>query len=204
MTTSLATFSSVIEVLGIIAFAMSGVFAALEKKLDVFGVLVIAFVTSVGGGTVRDVLIGATPVAWLKDTYTLQIILATTVITLLLRKRISNFQRTLMVFDALGLGLFTVIGIQKGIAFGLSPGVCIALGTITGCFGGVVRDILLNQIPALFHVKELYATTCIVGGTVYFLLSGVLGVEIAQIIAVLLISSFRIVSYLRKWHLPSL
>jgi len=79
--TSLATFSSVIEVLGIIAFAMSGVFAALEKKLDVFGVLVIAFVTSVGGGTLRDVLIGATLVGWLKDTHTLQIILASTVVT---------------------------------------------------------------------------------------------------------------------------
>jgi uncharacterized membrane protein YeiH len=96
--TSLATFSSVIEVLGIIAFAMSGVFAALEKKLDVFGVLVIAFVTSVGGGTLRDVLIGATPVGWLKDTHTLQIILATTVVTLLLRKRIGNVETTLMVF----------------------------------------------------------------------------------------------------------
>jgi len=202
--TSLATFSSVIEVLGIIAFAMSGVFAALEKKLDVFGVLVIAFVTSVGGGTLRDVLIGATPVGWLKDTHTLQIILATTVVTLLLRKRIGNVETTLMVFDALGLGLFTVIGIQKGIAVGLSPGVCVALGTITGCFGGVVRDMMLNHIPRLFHVKELYATTCIVGGTVYFLLSGVLGVEAAQVVAILVISSFRIVSYLRKWHLPGL
>jgi len=130
--------------------------------------------------------------------------LATTVLTLLLRNQIGNFQRTLILFDALGLGLFTVIGIQKGIAVGLSPGVCVALGTITGCFGGVVRDILLNHIPALFHVKELYATTCIVGGTVYFLLTNVLDVEIAQIIAVLVISSFRIISYLRKWYLPSL
>lgn len=183
---------------------MSGVFAALAKKLDMFGVLVIAFVTSVGGGTVRDMLIGATPVAWLKDTHTLSIILITVVITLLLRKRIGNFQRTLMVFDALGLGLFTVIGIQKGIAYGLSPGVCVALGTITGCFGGVVRDILLNHIPALFHVKELYATTCIAGGTVYFLTTGALGPEAAQVIAASVVSSFRIISYLRKWHLPSL
>ncbi|TSJ44333.1 trimeric intracellular cation channel family protein [Mucilaginibacter corticis] len=204
MIASLATFSSVIETLGIVAFAMSGVFAALGKKLDMFGVLVIAFVTSVGGGTVRDLLIGATPVAWLKDTHTLQIILVTTILTLLLRKRIGNFQRTLMVFDALGLGLFTVIGIQKGLAFGLNPGVCVALGTISGCFGGVVRDILLNHIPALFHAKELYATTCIAGGTVYFLLNGVLDQEAVQTIAALVISSFRIISYLRKWHLPSL
>lgn len=201
---SIATFTSVIETLGIIAFAMSGVFAALEKKLDLFGVLVIAFVTSVGGGTLRDVLIGATPVAWLKDTHTLLIILVTALLTLLLRKRIGSFERTLMVFDALGLGLFTVIGIQKGIAAGLHPGVCVALGTMTGCFGGVVRDIMLNHIPRLFHTRELYATTCIVGGTVYFLFRNVLGDEAMQVVAALVISSFRIVSYLRKWHLPSL
>jgi uncharacterized membrane protein YeiH len=202
--TSLETFSSIIEVLGIVAFSASGVFAALEKKLDVFGVLIIAFVTSVGGGTIRDVLLGATPVAWLKDMDTLLIILGTTVFTLLLRDRIRNFQRTLMVFDALGLGLFTIIGIQKGLAFGLHPGVCVALGTITGCFGGVIRDILLNQIPTLFHAKELYATTCITGGTIYFLLAGVINEELAQGVAIAVVSSFRIISYLRKWHLPEI
>jgi uncharacterized membrane protein YeiH len=201
---SIATFSSIIEFLGVVAFATSGVFAALEKKLDIFGILVIAFVTSIGGGTIRDLLLGATPVSWLKDTHILQIILGTTVLALFLRNRIGNFQRTLMVFDALGLGLFTVIGIQKGLAFGLDPGVCVALGTIAGCFGGVIRDILLNHIPALFHAKELYATTCIAGGTVYFFLIRVLDEETTQIIAILVISSFRIISYLRKWHLPSL
>lgn len=201
---SLANFSYIIEVLGTVAFAMSGVYAALAKKLDIFGVLVIAFVTALGGGTVRDVLIGATPVAWLKDTHTLLIILATVAVALQFRKWMGNFQRTLMVLDALGLGLFTVIGIHKGLTLGFSPGVCIALGTITGCFGGVVRDIMLNHIPALFHVKELYATTCIAGGLVYFALRGWLGEEPAQGIAVATISTLRIISYLRKWYLPPL
>lgn len=204
ITVSIATFSNVIEVLGVIAFTVSGVFAAVEKKLDVFGVLVIAFVTSIGGGTVRDVLLGDTPVAWLKDTRILEIILATALITLLFRNRIKNFQRTLLVFDALGLGLFTIIGLEKGVHAGFSPGICIALGTITGCFGGVVRDILLNHIPALFHVKEIYATACIAGGIMYFLSRNILGEEPAQLVAALAISAIRIISYLRKWHLPVL
>lgn len=88
---------------------------------------------------------------------------------ILFNKTIRNFQKTLTVFDSIGLGFFTVLGLQKGIEFGLHPGICIALGTVTGCFGGVIRDISLNNIPLIFQ-KEIYATACIVGGSFYFLL----------------------------------
>src|SRR5471030_2413599 len=161
--------SSIIEISGTIAFAISGAFSAMQKRLDVFGVLIMGFVTAIGGGTIRDVLIGDTPVNWMRDYKLPLIILGTVIGTILFKKYIKGLRITLFLFDALGLGLFTIIGIQKGISAGLNPGVCVALGTITGCFGGVIRDILLNNIPLIFQ-KEIYATACIIGGTLYILL----------------------------------
>ena len=160
---------SFIDVSGTIVFALSGVFADLQKKLDVFGILVIAFITALGGGTLRDLLIGDTPVVWLRDLRYPLIICLTTVVALLFTNTIRNFSGTLLVFDSLGLGFFTLVGIQKGLAHSFHPLTCIALGTITGCFGGVIRDIALNNIPLIFQ-KELYATVCIAGGLLYFML----------------------------------
>lgn len=156
-----------IETLGTIAFAISGTFAAMQRRLDPFGVLIIAFVTSIGGGTVRDLLLGDTPVAWMRDVNYCLLILLTTVATIFFKTHIKKFKVTLFLFDSMGLGLFTMLGIQKGMMFGLSPGICVALGTITGCFGGVIRDTLLNTIPLIFH-KEVYATACIFGGILYY------------------------------------
>lgn len=156
-----------IETLGTIAFAISGTFAAMQRRLDPFGVLIIAFVTSIGGGTVRDLLLGDTPVAWMRDVNYCLLILLTCVATIFFKTHIKKFKVTLFLFDSMGLGLFTMLGIQKGMMFGLSPGICVALGTITGCFGGVIRDTLLNTIPLIFH-KEVYATACILGGILYY------------------------------------
>ncbi|SMC58611.1 trimeric intracellular cation channel family protein [Pedobacter africanus] len=156
-----------IETLGTIAFAISGTFAAMQRRLDPFGVLIIAFVTSIGGGTVRDLLLGDTPVAWMRDVNYCLLILLTCIATIFFKTHIKKFKVTLFLFDSMGLGLFTMLGIQKGMMFGLSPGICVALGTITGCFGGVIRDTLLNTIPLIFH-KEVYATACILGGILYY------------------------------------
>jgi uncharacterized membrane protein YeiH len=160
---------SLIDILGTITFAISGVFAAMQKRLDLFGILIIAFITAIGGGTLRDMLIGDLPVSWMRGIATPLLILVSAVAAILFRKIIGNFQQTLFIFDSLGLGFFTVLGIQKGITFGFSPGICIAIGTISGCFGGVIRDTLLNNIPLIFR-KEVYATACILGGLIYFLL----------------------------------
>ncbi|MDB5252703.1 MAG: hypothetical protein JWP27_1872 [Flaviaesturariibacter sp.] len=156
-----------IDILGTISFALSGVFAAMQRRLDIFGILIIAFITAVGGGTLRDLLIGNLPVTWMRGTDYSLIILVTAVAGIAFHKTIRHYRRTLVVFDSLGLGFVTILGLQKGIAFGLHPGICIALGTITGCFGGVIRDISLNTIPLIFQ-KEIYATACIIGGCVYF------------------------------------
>lgn len=191
-----------IEILGTISFAISGSFAAIQRRLDPFGVLIIAFVTSIGGGTVRDLLLGDTPVKWMRDVNYCFLILATSLLTFFFRKHIKKFKITLFVFDSLGLGLFTVLGIQKGIAYGLSPGICIALGTITGCFGGIIRDTLLNTIPSIFR-QEVYATACILGGVLYFLLLHFdLKADVAKILVIGFIFALRAIAVKYKLSLP--
>lgn len=176
----------------------------MRKKLDIFGVLIIAFVTSIGGGTLRDLLIGNTPVAWLRDPTTINIVFFTSIITIFFETYITKFNKTLFIFDSFGLGLYTIIGIQKGIELHFLPGICIALGTVTGCFGGVARDTLLNEIPLIFR-KEIYASACIAGGIVFYILY-VLNMQAiwAQIIAMGVIVTIRIIAVRYKLSLPSL
>jgi len=191
-----------IDILGTVTFAISGVFAAMEKKLDLFGILIIAFITAIGGGTLRDMLIGDLPVSWMRSMETPLIILASAAAAVLFGNVIRNFQKTLFIFDSLGLGFFTVLGIQKGIKFGLTPGICIALGTITGCFGGVIRDMLLNNIPLIFK-KEIYATACILGGLIYFLLLQIdFNKDWIDLVVMLLVFLIRFLSVRFKLSLP--
>lgn len=194
--------SEIIEILGTIAFAISGTFSAMQRKLDVFGVLIIAFVTSVGGGTIRDMLIGDTPVAWMRDVQVCLVILITSIAAITFKTYIRKLKVTLFLFDSLGLGLFTVVGLQKGINFGLNPGICIALGTITGCFGGIIRDILLNTIPLIFR-REIYATVCIFGGAVYLLLLHFqLNTDISKFIVIAIIVATRIIVVQKRLSFP--
>lgn len=197
------TIPFIIEILGTVAFTISGIYSAMQKRLDLLGVLIIGFVTAIGGGTIRDILIGHTPVTWMQDFTAPITVLITAACTLVWKRKVKSYKVTLFLFDAIGLGLFTVVGIQKGIQMNLNPGICIALGTITGCFGGVCRDILLAQIPILFR-KEIYATACIAGGVFYFLLLSFSDKAIAEIATVILICTVRIVGYRRNWHLPAL
>ncbi len=157
-----------IDIIGTVAFAISGVLAAINKRLDPFGILIIAFVAAVGGGTLRDILIDA-PVVWIRNPIYVYVIFGSTIFAVILRKRFNYILRPLLLFDTIGIALYTIVGVEKGIAAGLSPLICIALGTINACFGGVMRDILCNTIPIIFR-KEIYATACILGGSAYFLL----------------------------------
>lgn len=191
-----------IEVAGLVAFSISGVMAAFEKKLDVFGILIIAFITAMGGGTLRDILIGSVPVNWMLNTQSSVIVLISALVAILFKKSIGNFQKLLLLFDSLGLGLFTVVGIEKGIDVGLSTGICIVLGTITACFGGVIRDISLNTIPMIFQKKEIYATVCILGGILYFLFRAILPVEIVVFIVILFIFFTRLLAVRYRITLP--
>jgi len=197
-------FLQIIDILGTVTFAISGVFAAMQKRLDVFGIFIIAFITAIGGGTLRDILIGDFPVNWMRNTTYGAIILVSSIAGIFFSNTLKNLTNTLLVFDSLGLGFFTVLGIQKGVAYGLHPGMCIALGTITGCFGGVIRDIALNNIPLIFQ-KEIYATACILGGLIYFLLlSTGIQPDWLDVICISLIFLVRIVAVRFRLTLPSI
>ncbi|CAH8293572.1 Conserved hypothetical membrane protein [Mariniflexile fucanivorans] len=197
-------FFQIIEILGTFAFAISGVLVALEKRMDPFGVLIIAFVTSVGGGTLRDILIGITPVTWMVNMIYVYAIIGATVFSIIFRKRLDFLRISLFLFDTIGIGLYTVVGIQKGLAIGLHPIICIALGTITACFGGVIRDILCNEIPVIFR-KEVYATACILGGFTYFLLRKLpIDNNIVFVISGSVVIAVRLIAVKFKISLPSL
>jgi uncharacterized membrane protein YeiH len=195
-------FLYIIDILGTVSFAVSGAFLAMEKKLDPFGVLVLSFVTAIGGGTLRDILIGNLPVSWLKNETATIVIFVSAIVTMFFGRYLKHLTTTLFLFDALGLGLFTVIGIELGVEKQFSIGICIALGTITACFGGVVRDVLLNNIPLLFH-KEIYALACIAGGLVYFLLKKMnVDPVLSKILCILIILIIRLLAVRFKLYLP--
>lgn len=188
--------------LGTIAFAFSGALAGFNKRMDIFGIFVVAFVTAMGGGMLRDMLIGNTPVVWMRDLTYLVVVTFGTIVALVFRKKLIYLRLSLFLFDAIGLGIFTIIGIEKGIAAGLHPVICITLGTMTACFGGVVRDILCNDIPVIFR-KEIYATICIVGGIIFFILKQTdLSDSMIYLSTSLLIILLRLVVVKYKWSLP--
>ena len=195
-------FLYIIDILGTFSFAVSGAFLAMEKKLDPFGVLVLSFVTAIGGGTLRDMMIGNLPVSWLTNSTATIVIFSSWVVTIFFGRYLKHLTTTLFLFDALGLGLFTVVGIKLGIEKNFSTGVCITLGTITACFGGVVRDVLLNNIPLLFR-KEIYALACILGGLLYFMLRSLkTDADAATIICIIIIFLIRVVAVRYKLFLP--
>ncbi len=197
-------FILTLDILGTIAFAISGVLVAMSKRMDPFGVLIIAFVTAVGGGTLRDIMVGIEPVSWMRNMTFVYVIMASTVFAIIFRKRISYLRKSLFFFDTLGIGLYTVVGIETGLVAGLHPVICIAMGTMTACFGGVIRDILCNEIPVIFR-KEIYATACILGGFTYFLLREFLEERnYLFIIAGLVVIITRLLAVRFKISLPSL
>ncbi len=193
-----------LDIFGTIAFAISGVLIAMNKKMDPFGILIIAFVTAVGGGTLRDILIGETPVSWMKDMNYTYVILFSTVLAVLIKQKIYYLRTSLFLFDTIGIGLYTVVGIDKGISAELHPIICVALGTISACFGGVIRDILCNEIPIIFR-KEIYATACILGGFSYFALTNLpVDDDIIFLASGIIVIAIRLLAVKFKIALPSL
>ncbi|MDD2987078.1 trimeric intracellular cation channel family protein [Flavobacterium sp.] len=193
-----------LDIIGTVAFAISGVLTAFHKKLDPFGVFIIAFVTAVGGGTLRDVLIGQTPVMWMQNILYVYMIIFGFFLALVFRKKLDRLRKSLFLFDTIGLGVFTLIGLEKGIAIGLHPVICIALGTMTACFGGVIRDILCNEIPIIFR-REIYATICIIGGLLFFGLKYFeFNKDVQYLVTILVIISIRLFAIKYKWSLPSI
>lgn len=195
---------SLLDFIGTAAFALSGALTAINKRLDPFGVFIIAFVTAVGGGTLRDMMIGKTPVGWMLDLRYVYVIVIGYILAIIFRKKLDRLRTSLFLFDTIGLGVFTLIGLERGIVFGLHPMICIALGTMTACFGGVIRDILCNEIPVIFR-REIYATVCMFGGVVFFALKGMnLNQDVLYVITSSVMIVFRLLAVKYKWYLPAL
>ena len=193
----------ILDQIGIFTFAISGARLALAKKFDPFGALFIAGVTAIGGGTLRDILLNR-PVFWLHDSTPLLTIILGVIITIVFRKKIVTINRTLYLFDTIGLGVFVAVGLRIAIDAQLNPIQAIIIGTITAVFGGVIRDILTNEIPLIFR-KEMYATTCILGG-IFYLSVGYLNAPLwfTLMATVLFVIVLRIIAIKFKLSYPSL
>lgn len=190
-----------IDLIGTFVFAISGVLAGVDKKFDLVGASVLGLVTAVGGGTLRDVLIGETPVGWMKDLNYIYVIFAALPLTYLFKNVILKFRRSMFLFDTIGIGLFTILGLQKTLNVGLSPVVALLMGSVSAVFGGVIRDVLSNEIPLIFR-KEIYATACLVGGIVFlFLESFVKGSVFNMLIAMLVVIIIRYMAVRYQWSL---
>jgi uncharacterized membrane protein YeiH len=196
-------FTILLDLLGTFAFAVSGIRLASGKQMDWFGAYIIGLVTAIGGGTLRDLLLDVTPFWMLDGKYFLTTGVALFA-TLLFRDKIFKLGSALFLFDTIGLGLFTVVGITKSIDAGLPFWVSIIMGTITGTLGGVIRDILINEIPLLFR-KDIYALACLAGGGVYFLCDHFdFPIGITEGIAAMTVIIFRLLAVKFHLHLPQL
>lgn len=159
------TLFTAIEILGTLAFAISGIRLASAKRFDWFGAYVVGFTTAIGGGTLRDMMLSRTPFWMMDPTYL--VVTAIALVTVVgLGRYLIRLQNTFFIFDAIGLGLFTVVGVEKTLDAGFPLWVAVIMGTITGAAGGVLRDILINEVPLIFR-KEIYALACVFGGLVF-------------------------------------
>lgn len=185
-------------------FAISGALSGREKKLDFFGISAVGLITAIGGGTVRDVLLGSTPVGWMDDLVYITMIGFGILISLLFGKVVLKLRRTFFMFDTVGIAVFTVLGLQKALTLGVHPIIAILMGMVSAVFGGVIRDIVCNEIPLIFR-KEIYALTCLCGGILYVVLQR-FGLEQGWdiLVTVLFIVGFRILAVRFKWQLPEI
>ncbi len=194
----------ILSLIGVAVFAISGVLAAGRKGFDFFGVIVIAQVTAIGGGTIRDILLDRHPVFWIGDTNYLYSATAAALATLLFVRYHRPPVKALLYADALGLALFTISGTRISDGFGVSPVVAVMMGCITGVAGGVLRDILSAEIPMLLRDREIYATAAILGAVLYLFLFKVIGIEEtpAALIGMATVAGIRGLSIWWKWRIP--
>ena len=196
-------FLLLIEIVGTVAFAISGIRLAAAKSFDWFGAYVVGLVTAIGGGTVRDLLLNTTPF-WMVNGWYLAVTGLSLVTVLLLKKYLVKLDQTFFIFDTVGLALFVVIGIQKTLFFGYPMWVAIFMGTTTGALGGVLRDILINEEPLIFR-EDVYGTACIAGGVIYWAIALVSdSVILQQSMCALTVILMRILAVRYNWSIPIL
>jgi len=191
----------ILDIVGTLVFAISGILTAIDSDFDVVGSSIIGMVTAVGGGTLRDMLIGQTPVGWMTDLNYLWTIVAALLLSYLFKKKILKLRKSMFFFDTIGIGLFTILGLQKTLGVGLEFPIALLMGIVSAVFGGIIRDVLTNKVPLIFR-KEIYASACLAGGLVF------LGLEqisnnptINMLISMLTVVVIRYLSVRNNWSL---
>lgn len=155
-----------LELIGTYFFAISGALAVADIENDLFGASFTGFITAIGGGTLRDVILDSYPLVWIGDSYVLYAVFAGILTAIFFYRSVIKLKRTLFLFDSLGIGLFTVLGVEKSLEFGTSPEVAVIMGIFSAVMGGVIRDTLSNQTPVVFR-REIYASACMVGALTF-------------------------------------
>lgn len=197
-TLSEISFTTILDLIGTFAFAISGIRLASGKNIDWFGAYIVGLATAIGGGTTRDLLLGVTPF-WMLNAMYFIITGVALAVAILSRGKLLKWGSTLFLFDAIGLGLFTIVGISKSLEAGLPFWVCIMMGAITGSVGGVLRDVLINEVPLIFR-KDIYALACIIGGIVYFICYRLqFSTPLCELVAALTVIIIRIIAV--KFHI---
>ncbi|HAN78306.1 MAG TPA: hypothetical protein DCQ31_11345 [Bacteroidales bacterium] len=192
-----------LDLFGTFVFAISGTLAVTEKRLDFLGAFVMGFVTAVGGGTVRDMLLNVSP-GWLTDLNYFYIILAAVVLSFLAKTGLQKLRKAFFLFDSLGIAVFTVIGLEKALHYEIALPIAILMGVMSAVTGGALRDVLTNEIPLIFR-KEIYATACVLGAVLFLILqkAGV-NPNFNLLLTATLITLIRIVSVKYNLALPTL
>jgi uncharacterized membrane protein YeiH len=195
-----------VELFAVTMFAMSGALAATDRQMhkDFFGVAFTGFITAIGGGSLRDIILGARPLVWINDIHYMYAIVGGVSLSVIFQKWLIKIRRTLFIFDTIGIGVYTIIGLQKALAFGVNPLAAVILGMFSAVFGGVIRDTLINEIPLIFR-KEIYATACLAGALLYVGLDFFhVNSTFNGILSVCVIIAIRVIAVMKKWSLPTI
>ncbi|MGB9621755.1 MAG: trimeric intracellular cation channel family protein [Brevinematia bacterium] len=194
----------IFDLIGTLVFSATGTIRGIEKKLDIFGIFVISFLTAVGGGTIRDIILNQIPFYFFDINYTVAITLGM-LLVILFKDLIKKYNSILIFLDALGLGVFSIIGATKALNYSLPDIGIVISGLITGIGGGILRDVLIKEIPFVLE-KEIYATASIIGIFLFLILEKSFNVEseLNTWISIILITTIRVVSYKLKVNLPKL
>lgn len=193
----------ILDYIGTFAFAVSGAMLAVEKGMDIIGLLVLSTVTAVGGGIVRDIIIGKIPPAIFIHNEYFYIIIISTFLVFFFYKFFKELENFVVIGDAIGLGTFTIIGIEKALSSNMNILSSIIMGIITPTFGGIIRDVLANRVPFVLK-REIYLSLCILGGVLFFVFKNIFLFNngLVYFIVIVFITGLRILSYFKKWNLP--
>lgn len=193
-----------LELVGTFVFAISGALAIRELEHDIFGAGFTGFITAIGGGTLRDILLDSYPLVWIGDVLFLYAIFAGILAAFIFPKFLSRLRKTFFLFDTLGIAFFTVLGVEKALSLGMRPEIAAIMGMFSAVMGGVIRDTLTNEIPILFR-KEIYASACLAGAIVYLVLNYFeVPRDLNLLISIAVILVIRLISMKYKLSLPRL